>query len=488
MIKELLKREGNIFFFNDETWVDLTNLNTLKGRFKWGQSTNKIIKFKGKNNFGEFITGEFKILIPILNSHGEYTKFKVLYNNAEYNILRSSIINANFQNLLHREFKYEIGTTFNDEKGNITIIDRKSLSKSKRLYKYHCNNCGYEDWKVEIDFEKGRKTRCLCCCSAPKIVVSGINDIPTMAPWMVKYFPGGYEEAKLYTYGSGKEIDFICPDCGNIKRMEIHTLYENGFSCSCHGRFSYPERFFEEFLKQLKINYKRQLSRKDFNWIENYLYDFYLYDYNAIIETHGSQHYKETTLTQRTLFEEQENDKLKEQLAKNNKIKNYIILDCRKSEIEWIKNSIMNSNLPKLLNFDENNIDWNLCDKKSLDNKIREISEFYELHNLDMQQKEIAKYFNISVSWLYKILKKGTKHGWCNYNSDGITRVRKEKDEQINVIKDGMLLGIFKTPKEIENISVDKFGVKLNKQTIRQFLNGNYKCETYKGFEFVYNK
>ena len=488
MNKKISKREGNIFFFNDDTWVDLTDLDVINGRFKWSQSTNKIIKFKGKNNFCEFITGEFKILIPILNSNGEYNKFKVLYNNEEYIILRSSIVNANFQNLLHREFKYEIGTTFNDEKGSITIIDRKSLSKSKRLYKYHCNNCGYEDWKLEIDFEKNRKTRCPCCCSSPKVVSFGINDIPTTAPWMVKYFPGGYEEAKLYTYGSGKEIDFICPDCGNIKRMEIHTLYENGFCCSCHGHFSYPERFFEEFLKQVKINYKRQLSKKDFNWIENYLYDFYLYDYNAIIETHGSQHYEEITLTQRTLKEEQENDRLKEQLAKNNKVQNYIVLDCRKSEIEWIKNSIMNSNLPKLLNFTENDIDWNLCDEKSLDNKIKEISEFYEMHNLDMQQKEIAEYFNISVSWLYKILKKGNKHGWCNYNSDGITRVRKEKDEQINVIKDGKSLGIFKTPKEIENISVDIFGVKLNKQTIRQFLNGNYKCKTYKGFEFIYNE
>lgn len=487
MGKELININENIYFFNDNTWVDLTDLDLTNEKFKWSQSTNKKIKFKGKNNFGEYIIGEFIILKVVLNKHHNY-QLTVLYNNKEYNILRSSVVNANFQNLLHREFKYEIGTTFNDEKGNITIIDRKSLSKRKRLYKYHCNKCGYEDWKFEINFEKGGKTRCSCCCSAPKVVVSEINDIPTMAPWMIKYFPGGYDEAKLYTYGSGKEIDFVCPDCGNIKKMEIHTLYENGFSCSCHGHFSYPERFFEEFLKQLKINYKRQLSRKDFNWIENYLYDFYLYDYDTIIETHGSQHYVETTLTQRTLFEEQENDRLKERLAKSNKIQNYIILDCRKSEIEWIKNSIMNSNLPKLLNFTENNIDWDLCDKKALGNKIREISEFYEFHKFDMQKKEIAKYFNISVSWLMKLLKKGDKYGWCSYKSDGKTIVRKEKDEQINIIQDGKLLGIYRTPKEIENISVDKFGVKLNKGTIRQFLNGNYRCKTYKGFEFIYNK
>lgn len=486
--KKLLNKKGKILSFNDDTWVDLTNIDMVKGRFKWGQSTNKIIKFKGKNNFGEYITGEFKILNPILDNRGQYSKFKVLYNNIEYYILQSSIRNANFHNLLHREFKYEIGTTFNDKKGNITIIDRKSLSKSKRLYKYHCNKCGYEDWKLEIDFEKGGSTRCPCCCSAPKVVIPGINDIPTEAPWMVKYFPGGYDEAKLYTYGSGKEIDFICPDCGCVKRMSIHTLYECGFTCSCQGRFSYPERVMEEFLKQLKIDYKRQLSRKDFCWIENCLYDFYLYGYNAIIETHGRQHYEETTLTTRTLEEEQENDRFKEALAKNNGVKNYIVLDCRKSDIEWIKKSIMNSNLPKLLNFTENNIDWNLCDKKALDNKIREISEFYEFHKFDMQKKEIAKYFNISVSWLMKLLKKGNKHGWCSYKADGKTYVKKEKDEQINVVKDGKLLGIFKTPKDIENISVDKFGVKLDKQIIRQFLNGNYKCRTYKGFEFIYNK
>lgn len=469
MIKELLKREGNIFFFNDGTWVDLTNLDTLKGRFKWCQSTNKIIKFKGKNNFGEFITGEFKILIPILNANGEYIKFKVLYNNAEYIILRSSIVNANFQNLLHREFKYEIGTTFNDEKGNITIIDRKSLSKSKRLYKYHCNNCGYEDWKVEIDFEKGRKTRCLCCCSAPKIVVSGINDIPTMAPWMVKYFPGGYEEAKLYTYGSGKEIDFICPDCGNIKRMEIHTLYENGFSCSCHGRFSYPERFFEEFLKQLKINYKRQLSRKDFNWIENYLYDFYLYDYNAIIETHGSQHYKETTLTQRTLFEEQENDKLKEQLAKNNKIKNYIILDCRKSEMEWIKNSILNSELNEL--FDLSNVDWKECEKFSEKSLLVKICNNW---NNGMNSKEIREKYELSITTVNRYLNIGNEIGLCKYNTFEVNKRRndiiwvysKELDEYYTMSE----------CKKIFNFNYNKL-IRLIKEN-----------EKIKGYSFVFKK
>ena len=39
--------------------------------------------------------------------------------------------------------------------------------------------------------------RCACCSNS--VVVEGINDIPTTAPWMVDYFPGGYEEAKRYT-------------------------------------------------------------------------------------------------------------------------------------------------------------------------------------------------------------------------------------------------------------------------------------------------
>ena len=41
-----------------------------------------------------------------------------------------------------------------------------------------------------------------------------------------------------------------------------------------------------------------------------------------------------------------------------NGIDTYIELDCRFSECKWIKDSIMNSELPGIFNFTEKDVDW----------------------------------------------------------------------------------------------------------------------------------
>ena len=47
----------------------------------------------------------------------------------------------------------------------------------------------------------------------------------------------------------------------------------------------------------------------------------------------------------RTLEEEQENDELKKSLAIKNGIKDYLVIDCRESEMEFIKSNILKSQL-----------------------------------------------------------------------------------------------------------------------------------------------
>jgi len=144
------------------------------------------------------------------------------------------------------------------------------------------------------------------------------------------------------THGSGKKVDFVC-GCGKIiKDKTVHTVVRRGLSCpECSDGISYPEKFMFNLLDQLDIDFE---SQKIFNWSENKRYDFYIPKYDCIIETHGLQHYKHTGFD-RTLEEEQRNDDLKEKLAKENGIENYIVIDCRKSEMEWIKNKVLDSKL-----------------------------------------------------------------------------------------------------------------------------------------------
>lgn len=85
------------------------------------------------------------------------------------------------------------------------------------------------------------------------------------------------------------------------------------------------------------------------SWSDTKRYDFYLPDHNIIIETHGEQHYDDKFISYggRTLKEEQENDKYKEQIARDNGVKHYIVIGCRYSDNKWIKENILKSDLSK---------------------------------------------------------------------------------------------------------------------------------------------
>ena len=92
-------------------------------------------------------------------------------------------------------------------------------------------------------------------------------------------------------------------------------------------------------------------------------YDFYIPSMSAIIEVHGSQHYGGgfEYLGGRSLEEEQANDKQKEQLAKANGIKHYIVINALSSTLSFIKESILASTEFTSL-FDLSGIDWDVVE------------------------------------------------------------------------------------------------------------------------------
>ncbi len=120
----------------------------------------------------------------------------------------------------------------------------------------------------------------------------------------------------------------------------------------------------------------------------------YLPEHNAIIEVMGIQHYKDGCFGDgcRTLKEEQANDILKEKLALDNGIKDYFRLDCRKSDIKYMKESFVHSNLPDFLQID-GNIDYKECFKNSLKSKI---IQAIELWNKGYKTPEIALKIKVS--------------------------------------------------------------------------------------------
>ena len=228
---------------------------------------------------------------------------------------------------------------------------------------------------------------------------------------MIKYFLYK-EDAYNHTYGESVMIDCICPDCGNIRKIKISQLKQNGFSCICGDGFSYPEKIFSNILNQLNLDYTYQLSKKDFIWCNTYRYDFYIPKYNIIIETHGNQHYDPVCNFNNDFENIHNNDINKRKLALKNNIETYIELDCRISNKNYIKESIYKSELINY--FDFTNVNWEQADEFATSSLIKRVCEYYELHKDNMTKTSIGKKFNITLSTVSKYLKKGEKFGWCN--------------------------------------------------------------------------
>ena len=312
---------------------------------------------------------------------------------------------------------------------------------------------------------------------------------------MVKYFQGGYDEAKLYTKSCGKKIKPICPSCKNIREkfMTVNDLYmKKSIGCKCGDNISYPEKFMYNILKQLNIKFETQLSKTKFEWCKNKLYDFYLSEYNCIIETHGRQHYERAKGFYKTLEEEQENDRCKERLAKENGIGNYIVIDCRHSDLEWIKNNVLNSKLNEL--FDLSKVDWSKCEEFAINfNIVKEVCEYWN-HKEDWETiKDLAKIFNCDPATIDSYLRKGENQGWIKdyqkiRNLSNLKKsanaVRKRCAKRVEIFKNNISLGKFEAIADIVRQSEDLFGVKMSSGKISQVCLG--KKPQYKGFTFKY--
>ena len=286
------------------------------------------------------------------------------------------------------------------------------------------------------------------------------------------------------SFCSNDKIKVICPNCKREKTSVVYAIYNNkSIQCSCGDGTSYPEKFLISLLDQLKVKYKH-----DSYWIDGKRYDFYLPDYNCIIECHGIQHYKQTNRKgnrARTLQEEQENDVYKKQLALDNNTNGYIILDCRKSELEWVKNSILQSELNDML--DLSDIDWLECEEFALKNRVKEVCEYWHIHNEinneDLNINIIADKFNVSSHTIVRYLKRGAELDWCNYDSkEEKSKHIAQRSIPVEIFKDGISLGTFNSMRELERLSESIFGVKFRCDAIGRVCKG--KVKTHKGFTF----
>ena len=331
----------------------------------------------------------------------------------EYNgeIFKRNVIHikeCHLGSVVGKYIKINIGDHIKNDKTDIVILDIiHDYDNEKFFYKTKCNKCGYISLKTCYQL-----INCGCACCTNKVVVPGINDVCTTDPWMIPYFQGGEEEAKLYTSGSAKEIYPICPDCGRIKDkpMPVKEIRDkHSIGCTCKDSVSYPNKFLFSMFEQLGVKFKREYRISNINQMR-YDFMFKLNKIKYLVEADGGLHFKNAFKTKE---EQYENDRFKDKLAKDN---GYILIrisTLKSNKKEMIK-SILKSDLNKIL--DLSLIDWNKCDIDATNNIVKEVCE-YANKNPELTQRQIGENLQLSQSCVGKYIRKGKEYGWCNYQN-----------------------------------------------------------------------
>lgn len=336
----------------------------------------------------------------------------------------------------YANWKYNIGEIIY---GNRIIIDRK-FENSKQWYRYKCLDCGFDCtncyvngkyrkqyWVSVTDISKHK-----CgVCNSNTIVAVGINDINTTDPWMNQYFANENDKYK-YSFGANCKTDMKCPECGNIQVNIIGVVHANGFSCKrCSDNISFPNKVLRGVLEQFtfqKIEYEYSP-----NWLRNISYvvngekrkaNHCLFD--SYFELNGRKYIVEMDGGighGKTMFNSKEKDvkgialdNAKDNLAKKHKV-SVIRIDCdykdASKRFEYIKNSIINSELGKILQLET--VDWDECLKFVYKNIMKEVCEDWATGEFSLN--ELSEKHRIAIQSVRTYLKTGRDFGWCEYQT-----------------------------------------------------------------------
>lgn len=311
------------------------------------------------------------------------------------------------------KFYFNINDIVRWDDKSIVVLSQYHKNQEK-YYMVKCEKCGgrYDVREANI-FHK----RSCPYCNGKRVLV-GFNDIATTNPELKQYMLN-QEDAYKYLKYSAKRISWICPICKTIvKNKPISFITYKGFSCpKCSDGISFPNKFMFNLLSQTNFDFEKE---KSLFGNTSMRYDFYIEKISTIIEMHGGQHYIDAFGT--TYEEVNKRDLEKRKFAINNGIEHYIEIDARKSDFDFIKQNVTDSELSKFIDFSK--IDWDICYQDTVKSIIPIVCELW---NEGYCNSEIIEKLPIlDIATISKYLNIGNKIGLCNYNGiEGMKRGRK---------------------------------------------------------------
>lgn len=227
------------------------------------------------------------------------------------------------------EIKQDYPEWTGPSRSNLKDLTGQKLGRLQVLYRYYKNtNSGGSQWV------------CQCDCGKVKVIRGGAltkKDKPTHSCGCQIYENASKANKKDLTgqrFGqltvlydthkrSNHRVIWMCKcDCGKmVERISDSLLRGQTFSCG-HCNRSIGSIKIEKILKENNIAYELEKTFPDLKGKNNipFRFDFYLPEYNRLIEFDGIQHYKERDIFSDSLLTIQKRDSIKNKYCIDNNI------------------------------------------------------------------------------------------------------------------------------------------------------------------------
>ena len=231
-----------------------------------------------------------------------------------------SIINGNIIGCkLCRKKKHILKIKEEVEKTGKKLIEIKEYNEKDYHKSRIIVSCGNKNHKpIETSLNKiiNSNVKCKDCIKEENInkMILYLNSTQYRFNKVIKYCESDYMKST---------IEIICPkDETHVYTVRFSNFKYEGRRCP-HCGMTYGEQEVANILKRYNIKYKFQHKYKDCRFINPLPFDFYLPDYNILIEYDGEQHYKPIDLFggEEGFEYTKQNDNIKNKYCNDNNIK-----------------------------------------------------------------------------------------------------------------------------------------------------------------------
>ena len=169
---------------------------------------------------------------------------------------------------------------------NIELLEKYEKNSKKVLC--HCKKCGYE-WRATPNNLLSKHSGCPMCAIKKVNLGNKLTTEEFFQQAQGKKNPNIEIKEDVY-FGHNVKMRVACKKCGHEWLMTPSNILHGNGCPKC--RLSKLEIGLKDFLKEKNIEFEWQIKNDYFEWLNRQSLDFYLPQYNIVIECQGEQHFK----------------------------------------------------------------------------------------------------------------------------------------------------------------------------------------------------